>query len=154
MTWSKLLASLFVSALTLAALPSLAHEDEAAPGRKPEALGKVRFDVTCNAAAQLEFNRAMALFHSFWFDPAIQSFRHVLELDPGCGMADWGIAIMSMGNPFAWPANPKSMKAAADAATEAQRVGARSERERDYIGTLPAMFGDWENTPHPARASP
>jgi tetratricopeptide (TPR) repeat protein len=94
----------------------------------------------------------MAMSHSFWFDPALKSFRRVLDLDPDCGMADWGIAIMSMGNPFAWPANPKAMKAAAEAAAEAQRIGARSERERAYIGTLPAFFGDWEGTPHAARA--
>jgi hypothetical protein len=42
-------------------------------------------------------------FHFFWFNPAIESFQNVLQLDPACGMADWGIAFMSMGNPFAWP---------------------------------------------------
>jgi len=129
-----------------------AHDLEMAPGEKPEVLGQVRFEVSCNPAAQTEFNRAMALFHSFWFGPAVQSFRHVLELDPGCGMANWGIAIMSMGNPFAWPANPKAMKAAVDAAAEAQRVGAHSQRERDYIGTLPGLFNDWETAPHAVRA--
>ena len=44
----------------------------------------------------------MAMFHSFWFEPAKHSFTKVLEHDPECGMAYWGIAIMSMGNPFGW----------------------------------------------------
>ncbi|HKQ23746.1 MAG TPA: hypothetical protein VJT81_04785 [Burkholderiales bacterium] len=129
-----------------------AHEDDAAAqGAPPEKLGEVNFPVSCNAAAQKEFNRAMALFHSFWFEPARNSFAKVLEQDPQCAMAQWGIAFMSMGNPFAWPANPKAMKAAAGAAAEAQRIGANSERERDYIAALAAFLNDWENIDHRTR---
>jgi len=35
---------------------------------------------------------------------------------------------------------------------EAQRVGAKSERERDYIAALSAFFKDWETTDHRPRA--
>jgi hypothetical protein len=129
-----------------------AHEDDAAPqDAPPEKLGEVNFPVSCNAAAQTEFNRAMALFHSFWFDPAKKSFARVLELDPQCTMAKWGIAFMSMGNPFAWPANPNAMKAAAAAVAEAQRIGANSERERDYIAALAAFLNDWDSIDHRTR---
>ena len=129
-----------------------AHEDDAAPqGAPPEKLGEVNFPVSCNAAAQKEFNRAMALFHSFWFDPAKKSFARVLELDPQCAMAQWGIAFISMGNPFAWPANPNAMKAAAAAVAEAKRIGANSERERDYIAALGVFLNDWENIDHRTR---
>src|ERR1700758_660720 len=65
---------------------SWAQEREGASGRESEQLGEVNFSVSCNEAAQREFNRAMALFHSFWFDPAIKSFQKVLEQDPACGM--------------------------------------------------------------------
>lgn len=128
------------------------HEHDMLPGTIPEQLGEVNFPVSCNAAAQKEFNRAMALFHSFWFNPARDSFARVLEQDPECGMAYWGIAIMSMGNPFAWPPNPNALKAAAAAAADAQRVGARSGRERDYIAALATFFADWETTDHRTRA--
>lgn len=121
-------------------------------GAPPEQLGEVDFTVTCNAAAQQEFNRAMALFHSFWFEPAKNSFAKVLERDPQCGMAHWGIAMMSLGNPFAWPPNPNALKAGAAAMSAAQRVGAKSERERDYIAAYTAYFNDWETTEHRARA--
>lgn len=127
-------------------------ENDAPPGTTPEKLGKVDFAISCNAAAQEEFNRAMALFHSFWFDPARKSFSKVLQHDPECGMAHWGIAIMSMGNPFAWPPNPAALKAGASAMAEAKRVGAKSERERAYIGALGAFFEDWETTEHRPRA--
>ena len=129
-----------------------AHEDEVVrQGAPPEKFGEVNFPVSCSAAALKEFNRAMALFHSFWIDPAKKSFARVLELDPQCAMAQWGIAIMSMGNPFAWPANPNAMKAAAAAAAEAQRIGANSERERDYIAALGVFLNDWESIDHRPR---
>jgi len=128
------------------------HEGQQTSGAKPEKLGQVRFEVSCNASAQAEFNRGMALFHSFWFNPAIVSFQRVLQLDPGCGMADWAIAFMSMGNPFAWPANPKAMLAAVAAMADAERVGTRTERERDYIAALGVFFKDWETADYRARA--
>jgi len=128
-------------------------EHDTPQGVPPEKLGEVNFPVSCNAAAQMEINRAMALFHSFWFEPAKKSFAMVLEHDPECGMGHWGVAIMSMGNPFAWPPNPNALKLAATATAEAQRVGAKSERERDYIASLAAFFKDWETTDHRSRAA-
>ena len=148
----------FISVLAISLLagvpPVGAHEDDDAPpqGKPPERLGRVHFPVTCSEAAQKEFNRAMALFHSFWFDPAKQAFAKVLELDAQCTMANWGIAFMSMGNPFAWPANPNAMKAAAAAADKAQQLGAKSDRERDYIEAMAAFFKDWESVEHRTRA--
>jgi tetratricopeptide (TPR) repeat protein len=117
-----------------------------------EKLGQVHFPVSCNHAAQEEFNRAMALFHSFWFAPAKASFAKVLEHDPECGMAHWGISIMSMGNPFTWSTNPNATRAGAPAAAEASRVGAKSERESDYIAALGTFFMDWETTEFRPRA--
>ena len=135
------------------ARPAWAHgEDDQPQGKTPEKLGEVNFPVSCDAATQKEFNRAMALFHSFWFDPAKNSFAKVLEHDRECGMAHWGIAIMSMGNPFTWPSNPNAAKAGAPAAAEAQRVGAKSERERDYIAALSTFFKDWQTTEFRPRA--
>lgn len=145
------------SALALmlgAATPATwAHaEDDTPQSGQQEVLGEVNFPVSCNASAQKEFNRAMALLHSFWFDPAKDSFNHVLKDDPTCGMAYWGISIMSMGNPFTWPTNPNASKAGAPAAAAAQRVSAKTERERDYIAALGVFFTDWETTDFRPRA--
>jgi hypothetical protein len=131
---------------------TMAYAHEAPTGKPPEQLGAVEVPVSCNADAQKEFNRAMALFHSFWLEPARKSFLKVLEHDRECGMAQWGAAIMSMGNPFAWPAPPAAMKVAAAAAAEAQRIGAKTERERDYIAALGAFFRDWEKADYRQRA--
>ena len=138
--------------LTCAASFGAFADDPSQRPRKPEQLGEVNFPVSCNAAAQQEFNRGMALFHSFWHQPSIDSFNKVLQLDPECGMAHWGIAIMSMGNPFGWAASPAATKAGAPAAAAAQRVGAKTERERDYIAALAVYFKDWETTEFRPRA--
>src|SRR5690606_10613631 len=73
--------------------------DHTMPQEMGTELGEVNFPVSCNAAAQIEFNNGMALLHSFWFAPAIQSFQTVAELDPTCAMAHWGVAVSLMGNP-------------------------------------------------------
>jgi tetratricopeptide (TPR) repeat protein len=143
---------LFVCAILLLATSALAHEEHQHTVGDPEKLGTVHFPVSCNAAAQQEFDRAMALFHSFWFEPAKQSFAKVLEHDPDCGMAYWGITIMSLGNPFGWPSNPNVPKVGVASMGEAQRVSAKSERERDYIAALAAFFKDWETVDHRSRA--
>lgn len=151
MRLDKLVFSILL--IAWAATPVASAEKDPLPhAAKPERLGDVNFPVSCTAAAQQEFNRAMALFHSFWFDPAKASFARVLQHDPACGMAHWGISILSMGNPFAWQTNPHASVAGAPAAVEAGRVGAKSERERDYIAALGMFFKDWETTEFRQRA--
>ena len=150
MTTSSRIALALTLAVGAASPGSWAHDE--ASGKPPEKLGDVNFKVSCNAAAQKEFNRAMALFHSFWFDPAKRSFARVLELDAECGMAHWGTSLMSMGNPFTWPSSPEVSKIGAPAAAEAVRVGAKTDRERDYITALAAFFKDWQTVDFRSRA--
>lgn len=154
MTMTKSVVWMLLMALGFATSEAWAQHSEHGTlrGAPPEQLGEVNFPVSCSPAAQKDFNRAMALFHSFGFDPAKESFARVLEHDPECGMAHWGIAIMSMGNPFAWPPNANALKAGAAAVVKAQRVGAKSERERDYIAALTIFFKDWETRDHRTRA--
>lgn len=143
----------FAVALTTAAAIGFAHEDNDLPAGKPGAqLGKVDFRVECSPAAQREFNHAVALYHSFWFDPATLAFQKVIELDPGCGMAYWGIALSTLANPFGWPPPAKAMQAGAAAIEQGAKVGARSQRERDTIAALAKLFQNWETTDHRPRA--
>src|SRR6185312_6003001 len=75
------------------------HEGHGAHAR----LGTVNFEVACNAAAQQEFNTAMAYYHSFAWAQIREPVERVLQADPGCGMAHWMRALASLDNPFAWP---------------------------------------------------
>jgi len=88
---------------------------------------------------------AMALFHSFWFEPAKKSFAKVLDHDPN---AAWhtGVLRSCRWGTFRLAAQSQRAEAAAAAVVEAQRVSAKSQRERDYIAALGPFFKDWETT--------
>src|ERR1043165_4729265 len=93
MTRSRILAGFL---LTVAA-SCLAQEHQHGSGEK---LGTVHFDTSCNEAAQKEFNRSVALLHSFQFDRAIDGFNSVVGKDAKCGIAYWGIALSDWSNPL------------------------------------------------------
>lgn len=61
-------------------------------------LGTVRFPTSCQPAVQAEFERGVAMLHSYWFNYAGKTFRSVLEKDPACAIAYWGIALDLLGN--------------------------------------------------------
>src|SRR5207244_9046662 len=50
----------------------------------PDAIGSasVKFETSCAAAVKDDFNKAVALLHSFWFPEAIKSFDSILARDP------------------------------------------------------------------------
>lgn len=137
---------------SLVATLTLAHEDDEPAGKPSEKLGTVAFSVECNAEAQQEFNHGIALYHSFWFDPANKAFDKVAQLDPICGLAHWGRALSALGNPFAWPAPAKAWQAGSVFMEKAKQIGARSARERDYIAALAKFYEGWQQTEHRPRA--
>src|SRR5437868_4086566 len=65
-----------------------------------EKLGTVHFQTSCAPAAGEQFDRAIALLHSFEFGGAIRGFNAVLAADSNCAMARWGIALARWGNPM------------------------------------------------------
>jgi hypothetical protein len=136
-----------VRALILAMLfsvPAVAqeHQHGAAPGEK---LGTVRFDTSCSAEAQPAFARAMALLHSFEFAKAIEGFSTTLKADPSCAIAEWGIAMSRWSNPFAIGIRPAAqLQTGLDAVTQANAIGAKTERERAYVAAVSQLYTDFE----------
>jgi tetratricopeptide (TPR) repeat protein len=125
-------ALLFVITLTL---PALAQQ---------ERLGKVSFPTSCDPKVQAEFERGVALLHSFWFSATEKTFRDVLAQDPTCAIANWGIAAILMGNPLTGQgATPKSAAAAQAAIDLGRRVSPKTQRERDYIEAVAAYYQDF-----------
>ncbi len=55
---------------------------------------------SCAPEVRADFNKGVALLHSFWFPQAIAMFDGILKRDANCAMAYWGIALSSWGNPF------------------------------------------------------
>src|SRR5690349_18172064 len=96
------LASLSVTAVFLAIGASVAHpQDHAHPGgAASEQLGTVHFPTTCNPKVAPQFDRGIALLHSFEFGASIRAFTDVLAADSTCAMAHWGIALSRWSNPM------------------------------------------------------
>jgi len=117
-----------------------------------ERLGVVHFSTSCNEKAQVEFDRAVALLHSFEFSRAMAGFNATLESDPACGVAYWGIALSDWSNPFAPGAKDKSqLQAGRAAAEQGATTGAKTEREREYIAAASALYANFENSPQQVR---
>jgi tetratricopeptide (TPR) repeat protein len=115
-------------------------------------LGKVSFSTSCDPKVQPAFERAVAMLHSFWYSAGEKAFRHVLEDDPQCAIATWGIASILMSNPLAGQgASPKGAEQAQAAIDEGRRVGAKTERERDYIEAVAAYYQDFATRPERER---
>lgn len=139
---NSLTAIALVGAGALLAEPAFAQVDEQ--------LGKVNFETSCSPEARKLFNRAMLYQHSFWYRASQKTFEEVLKKDPECGIAYWGIALSLLWNPHAVPP-AKNLVEGAAAIAKAKAVGARSQRERDYIEALAAMYADHEKVDHRTR---
>jgi tetratricopeptide (TPR) repeat protein len=117
-----------------------------------ENLGKVNFSTSCSSATQPQFNRAVALMHSFQFAHAIEAFNVILVSDPSCAIADWGIALSNWGNPFAAGLKlPAQLELGHKAIEHAQTAGAKTERERAYIDAVAHLFTDTASTDQRSR---
>jgi hypothetical protein len=132
----------------LAAPAQETHQHKHPTGEK---LGRVNFTVSCNAAAQKQFNRAVALLHSFWYDEAEKGFSVVGKTDPKCGMGYWGMA-MSFYHPVWVPPGPAELQKGIVAVEKAKVVGARTQREKDYIAAIESFYKDADKLEHRTRA--
>jgi tetratricopeptide (TPR) repeat protein len=131
-------------------LGAQAHEDERIPTGAPDKLGKVVFPVSCNPAAQEQFDRGLAMLHSFFYPEAAKTFSRATELDPACAMGHWGVA-MSWWYPLWYPPTRESFQRGKAALEKAAAASAPTERERAYIAALGEFYGDFEKADNKTR---
>jgi hypothetical protein len=129
---------------TLMSLPVRA-QDEA-----DQKLGKVHFATTCNEIAQRRFDRAMRYQHSFWYAESKEIYEDAIKADTTCAIAYWGIALSLLSNPHSAIPAP-NLPLGLAAIEKAKEVGAKSERERDYVDALSVMYVDYDKIPQQAR---
>ena len=115
-------------------------------------LGTVNFANSCSPAVQETFQRGVAMLHSFRYGEAEKTFREVLAQDPSCAIATWGIAAILMSNPLTGFGPSKEWAERAQAAIDqGRKVGAKTQRERDYIESVAVYYDDWANRPERVR---
>lgn len=141
--------AVMVAALALTPARAIAQDEHDHAHPAPEKLGQVHFPVSCKPEVQPAFTRALALLHSFAYVEAAKAFEGVAAKDPGCAMAQWGIAMSNYHTIWA-PPTEGEFAAGRAAARKAATLRAPSARERDYIAAINAYY-QGDGVPHPAR---
>src|SRR5215470_5094152 len=141
-------ATLIALALTVV---SVAFSTTPARVSSEEKLGKVSFPVSCTPQAQAEFERGLAMLHSFFFPETVKVFTQVTQTDPSCAMGYWGLAMSTRPNPLI-PLDVATLKKGWEAVEKAKAAGAKTQRERDYIAAMEVYYKDPEKGAGLARA--
>ncbi len=102
-------------------------------------LGTMDFETSCAPDVRGEFNRGVALLHSFWHDEAFTAFEHVASADPNCAIAYWGKAMTHFHQLLASP-TPADIQAGAAELAKADEAREKSPREAGYIEALHRFF--------------
>ena len=119
----------------------------------PAKLGKVSFPISCAPAVQEDFDRGVALLHSFAYSAAESTFQGIAQLDPRCAMAHWGVAMAYFHQLWEPPIAPAAISTAQKEIQRAQQIGTDSERERQFINALGLIYQDAASVPYRTRAS-
>jgi tetratricopeptide (TPR) repeat protein len=127
------------SLVVLASIPLRGQEHHhSAAGT--EKLGKVSFPISCASGMQGQFERGVALLHSFWYEEAEKSFQQIAASDASCAMAYWGQA-MSIYRPLWVRLTEADLTKGRELMEKARTAAAaKSPRERDYIAALSTLY--------------
>jgi tetratricopeptide (TPR) repeat protein len=117
-----------------------------------EQLGKVSFPVSCAATSEKPFERGVALLHSFGYEEASAQFEEIAKKDPTCAMAHWGSAMSSFHQVWERPSEA-ALKQGLEEIEKAQKLGAKTDRERGYISALALFYRDSDRQDHVKRAA-
>ncbi len=136
-----------VASAQMGEMPGMHHHHDT----QGEKLGSVSFPVSCEAASKVPMERGIALLHSFGYEEAEEQFTELTKSDPKCAMAHWGIAMSEFHELWGRPE-----KAAMDKGwmeiQEAQKLGAKTDRERRYIATLASFYDPAKGDNYQSRA--
>jgi tetratricopeptide (TPR) repeat protein len=156
-TFTRLYASVAVTALALAGLAGSAIADEAhAHGNGHahaltipddaevpifEGLGDHHFNITTDSPeAQAYFDQGLTFAYGFNHFEAVRSFEEAVRHDPDCAMCHWGMAL-ALGPHINAPMDPAAAEPAYAAVTRAKELSdTATDREQAYIAALAERY--------------
>ena len=112
--------------------------------------GELKFSLSCNYETRADFDLAVALLHSFQYADAEKAFVKVIDADPNCPMAYWGVA-MSIYHAAWFPPTEKDLIKGSKVLAVAKGLS-MDEKQRAYINAIDAFYADWQNIDHNTRA--
>lgn len=119
-------------------------------GNTDKQFGSVEFATTCGQEVKEDFNLGIKLLHSFEYDESEKVFAKIVDAEPGCAMAYWGIAMSNFHALWA-PPTEAELKKGAKAVEIAQSIKGKSAKEEDYINAIAAFYKDLDKTDHRTR---
>lgn len=139
-----------IAAVSLSLLTPAWADNEPRTG-EPEKLGRVHFKTSCTPEAQKQFERALAMLHSFFFPETVKAFVAIPTTDPQCAIAYWGIAISQRPNPLVGPFDAATLKRGLDAIEKGEATGPKTQRERDWLAALKEFYRDYDKVDQDTR---
>jgi tetratricopeptide (TPR) repeat protein len=121
-------------------------------GPPDKQFGTVEFETSCSGKVKKDFNLAIALLHSFEYDEAEKMFSKIIDEEPGCAMAYWGVAMSNYHQVWPAPPAPAELEKGNKAISVAQSLTQKTERETDYINAIALFYKDWHTIDHHTRA--
>jgi tetratricopeptide (TPR) repeat protein len=112
-------------------------------GPADKQFGSVAFDISCAENVKADFNLAMALLHSFEYDEAERVFAKIIDKEPRCAMAYWGVAMCNY-HPLWAPATRPELEKGAKAIAIAKSLSGIPGKESDYIYAIGRYYRDWD----------
>jgi len=146
----SLVAVIILSCGALLVRPAVGQHEHEHPAGDVGKLGKVNFPVSCDPSVQTQFNSAVAMLHSFWYEKANETFAQIAHDDPACAMPYWGIAMTYYHEIWSAP-RAADLKAGSAAVEKAKSIGAKTQREQDYIAAIDTFYKDSDKLDHRTR---
>jgi tetratricopeptide (TPR) repeat protein len=113
--------------------------------------GDVNFSFSGSDVMRDTFNLAISLLHSFEWIEAEKAFTKVIDKDPECVMAYWGVAMCNLGHPR-WAPTRKKYEKSCDMLELAEPL-TKTKREEDYLDAIGTYYATaWDESNHNARA--
>jgi tetratricopeptide (TPR) repeat protein len=112
--------------------------------------GAVTFDILCSGKVKKDFNLGVALLHSFEYEEAEKAFSKVIDEEPGCAMAYWGVAMCNF-HPLWAPPTKSELTKGLKVIELARTMGPLPESESAYIQAISAFFEDADELDHHSR---
>jgi len=117
-----------------------------------EKFGTVRFKTSCTPAAQKEFERALAMLHSFAYPETLKAFTAIPQTDPKCAIAYWGVAASLRPDPLIGPWPAATLKQGLEAVGQGEAIGAKTTREKDWLAAIKALYKDFATVDQDTRS--
>ena len=111
--------------------------------------GDVNFSESCSYETRETFNLAISLLHSFEYIEAEKAFVKVIDQDPACAMAYWGVA-MSIYHGLWAPPEKSVLEKGVKLIAVAEKLP-KSKKAEQYLKAIGSFYKNWETVDNQTR---